>query len=580
MEQNQDIALRIKDILETLSEAVIQLQTWLAEGKVQEFAGLVEDMRQALAGIREKSDCLQEDYYKELEKTAQNCQVSLERIFGYSRYNRDKAMHKIEYELFPLLRLAYTRFYFFSMIYPDKEKMKEWYKTEGFELCKNYYVDEAERTGKYPYDISIIVVGYNKLEYTKMCVENIIRNLPENLRCELILVNNGSSDGTKEYFESIHPNKQIDLAVNSGNIMINIMICEGEYVLAVSNDVIMTPHSIDIMYEAMKKNEKIACVAPMTSNVSNLQMPQANNINKTIEVNDYQNIQELDEYALKVNIRDAGKEEIRFRLCNPLAMYKASHHVNSKSAMTNVMLMTMGSYQMFPDDLISMRFRHAGLYSVLMKDVYCHHFGSVTLRNEKIENKDYNAGRKRFLDMWGIDPWGKGFCWSYDLFSNLICDKKDAEQILGINCGMGSNILKIQQDLKENTENKKVRMYNYTNRERYQQELLGFSDKVYLHHGWEDVKSRLKSIYDYILVEEEIEENYSEIIPLLYQATAPGGKLIILFQSHCVELENWVRHKYKGRVLITGNVELTYDMDSPAEDRTERYGKYAVISRK
>lgn len=182
--------------------------------------------------------------------------------------------------------------------------------------------------------------------------------------------------------------------------------------------------------------------------------------------------------------------------------------------------------------------------------------------------------------MWGIDPWGKGFCWSYDLFSNLICDKQDAEQILGINCGMGSNILKIQQDLKENTGNQTVRMCNYTNRERYQRELLGFSDEVYLHHGWEDIKNHLKSMYDYILVEEDIEENYSEIIPLLYQATAPGGKLIILFQSHCVELENWVRHKYKGRALITGNVELTHEIDTPAKEKTEHYGKYAVISRK
>ena len=63
--------------------------------------------------------------------------------------------------------------------------------------------------------------------------------------------------------------------------------------------------------------------------------------------------------------------------------------------------------------------------------VYCSldtdYFSTViTLRDNKITANKYAEGRKLYLDLWGVDPWGKGFCWDYKLFSKLECNNKNA----------------------------------------------------------------------------------------------------------------------------------------------------------
>lgn len=54
---------------------------------------------------------------------------------------------------------------------------------------------------KYEVDLTIAITGYNHLDYTMQCVESVLSNLPKNIKTEIILLNHGSKDGTKEYFE-------------------------------------------------------------------------------------------------------------------------------------------------------------------------------------------------------------------------------------------------------------------------------------------------------------------------------------------------------------------------------------------
>lgn len=66
---------------------------------------------------------------------------------------------------------------------------------------------------------------------------------------ELILVNNGSNDGTKEYFESISGAKVINLKYNLHLVKgfnIGLMAAEGKYCAAVCNDFIFTPNWLKI----------------------------------------------------------------------------------------------------------------------------------------------------------------------------------------------------------------------------------------------------------------------------------------------------------------------------------------------
>ena len=72
----------------------------------------------------------------------------------------------------------------------------------------------APRT-EYPYDVTIVLCAYNKLEYTKAAVESIFAHTDfSSGRVELITINNGSDDGTREYFESLPHTKKINLKYN------------------------------------------------------------------------------------------------------------------------------------------------------------------------------------------------------------------------------------------------------------------------------------------------------------------------------------------------------------------------------
>jgi GT2 family glycosyltransferase len=143
--------------------------------------------------------------------------------------------------------------------------MEKYYREEMHSLGSNQYINNAVLTGEYRYDLSIAVIAFNKLEYTKQCVESILKYVPKDLHYELILINHGSTDGTKEYFESISPTKQLDIFINGGGLAAYTYICEGKYFMLVSNDVIVTENAIANMIKCMESDEKIAWVVPATS---------------------------------------------------------------------------------------------------------------------------------------------------------------------------------------------------------------------------------------------------------------------------------------------------------------------------
>ncbi len=54
---------------------------------------------------------------------------------------------------------------------------------------------------KHKFDYSITFACYNEVEYTKKCIDSMIENKEDLSR--LIVVDNGSADGTQEYLEQI-----------------------------------------------------------------------------------------------------------------------------------------------------------------------------------------------------------------------------------------------------------------------------------------------------------------------------------------------------------------------------------------
>lgn len=87
--------------------------------------------------------------------------------------------------------------------------------------------------------ISIVILAHNELASTKRCINSVIRYTAEPYK--LILVNNGSTDGTKEYFESLEATV-INFAENKGFIIPN-----NEAMKLDRNDILLLNNDIEIV---------------------------------------------------------------------------------------------------------------------------------------------------------------------------------------------------------------------------------------------------------------------------------------------------------------------------------------------
>src|SRR5437867_9718000 len=51
-------------------------------------------------------------------------------------------------------------------------------------------------------DVSIVIPVFNKLAFTRQCLDRIWRNTSDDVPYEVIVVDNGSADGTRERFKT------------------------------------------------------------------------------------------------------------------------------------------------------------------------------------------------------------------------------------------------------------------------------------------------------------------------------------------------------------------------------------------
>lgn len=115
--------------------------------------------------------------------------------------------------------------------------------------------------------VHIIILTYNKIEITKKCLEYLKNNTScENWR--VIIVDNGSKDGTVEYLEKIRETypKKISLIKNETNLgyakgcNIGARDITDGYLLFLNNDVFVLPNWLQNMINCMKKEKERAIV--------------------------------------------------------------------------------------------------------------------------------------------------------------------------------------------------------------------------------------------------------------------------------------------------------------------------------
>lgn len=545
------IVIQILELLQTLQEACPEVYHSAETKQGELFERLCGDIRTGLDCILALSLKEEGEEYQKLSLIVQSAQDSFSRMRALYLRQPERCLRKIEFECLPLLQEAYATFYHYRYYLVDHpEELSKFYTEACGPLYGNAYIDEAMETNHYRYEVSIVVTAYNKLEYTKRCLESLLKNIPEGLNHELILVNHGSSDGTKEYFEGLHPDKQLDIAVNGGGVSAIGRIVEGEFVIWISNDLIITPHAIENLLACMRSDPRIMWAVPSTSNVSNLQSIPAV----------YSTEEELMEFCRENNRQDPYRWEQRVRLCNPLDIRRSSMWYGTGGLglfSKGIYPLRLGSRTSFPDDRAALLIRRSGNKIMLVKDAYCHHFGSVTWKpiiRQQGEQDYYMEGRRDFAQMFGVDPWGTGFCFDPAFTERVVAENQGHTEVLGVNCGLGSNSLKIREQIREYCHNPDVSLTNITSDPGVLEDLAAVSDRARKIDSLKKLGQFLAgNHFDYIVWDDPFPAAISEqkVLDLLLDTLAPAGQLLTKrkLPADAVRTEwkgGWFRYARKG----------------------------------
>lgn len=117
-------------------------------------------------------------------------------------------------------------------------------------------------------NVTIILAAYNALNYTKACLQSIQDYTPAGYK--LVLINNGSTDGTKEFFDSIpgahviHNKKNLGFP---GGYNQGMRAASTKYMVLINNDCLVSHNWLNNMLSCALSDDKIGIVGPMSNRV-------------------------------------------------------------------------------------------------------------------------------------------------------------------------------------------------------------------------------------------------------------------------------------------------------------------------
>ncbi len=217
--------------------------------------------------------------------------------------------------------------------------------------------------------ISIIVLTYNNLDYTKACINSIVE-WTAYPNYELIIVDNASSDGTPEYlkrFASLHP--QTKVIVNSQNLgfavgnNVGLKNAKGDYFVLLNNDTIVSRGWLSRIMAHFYKNSSLGVVGAVTNSIGNEAMVQVS----------YTSLQGFVREATDRLFKHAF-EQIKSE--SSLAMFAFAF---SRQVLEKVGYISEDYGRgMFEDDDYCKAVEKAGFQLCIANDVLIHHFLSVS----------------------------------------------------------------------------------------------------------------------------------------------------------------------------------------------------------
>lgn len=243
---------------------------------------------------------------------------------------------------------------------------------------------------------SIVILAHNQLSLTRRCIDSI--RLLTDEPFELVLVDNGSSDGTPAFFRALAASDpRVTLVLNADNRGFpagcnqGIATARGAQVLLLNNDTVVTTGWLARLLDALYSEDGVGLAGPCSNRVSgDQQVPVA-----------YQedDLSGLDGFAWVFGQARAGRVQQTDRLVGFCLLIR-------RSVIDAVGPLDEGfGIGNFEDDDYCRRAQLAGFKAVIARDAFVHHVGGATFRSLGV---DYGAlmraNQDRFRSKWETAP--------------------------------------------------------------------------------------------------------------------------------------------------------------------------------
>ena len=317
----------------------------------------------------------------------------LKNIVFYLKADKSKIMFRDELLIAVAKTLLRTADYDMNIReYPEKVRERN---DSILQLCGELRKEEklpVEEMSDKPYDITIYMATYNQLELTKLCLDSVFKNTGD-VSYELYLIDNGSADGTYEYFKNDSRLKLIRLEENTGLLLALQIFYEsgldnGKFWLYMNNDVIVTPRWASNMLTCIKSDPKIGSVMPATNRTAAFMC--------ILPPFGLYEVEEVQDFGERYNVSNPNlwQDWLMYYgfvlLARPSVRRRFGYHEDC---------FYFSFY--FSDGDIILSQTKAGYRTVQARDTYIHHFdgGHTVLQNRR---NSLAEGEKQFFNKYGF----------------------------------------------------------------------------------------------------------------------------------------------------------------------------------
>jgi GT2 family glycosyltransferase/Flp pilus assembly protein TadD len=243
---------------------------------------------------------------------------------------------------------------------------------------------------------SIVILCCNELEFTKLCIESVLKNTRAPI--ELIIVDNGSTDGTPAYLNELRSRPgpaRVDVVRNEKNVGFPagcnqaLARARGRFLVLLNNDTVVTPGWLDTLIAVSLSDWPAVGLVGPVSNYA----PDAQGVRPG-----YAELDGLDDFAERRRREFRGKVLWVNRLTGFCLLIRRD------------VLDRIGAFDerygmgFFDDDDLCLRAREAGVKLAVAPEVYIHHFGSRTFKGLGIETRpQLQKNFELFRDKWGTE---------------------------------------------------------------------------------------------------------------------------------------------------------------------------------